>query len=86
MTKPRNGYAIYAPFPTNHSKGSKGRLSLGGVQGQSPCWGLGQSPNLPHRRLSKSIRGSTSVYITSPTICITSPSSVKMNSVPNITG
>ncbi len=43
-------------------------------------------PSLHHPRFSKSIRGSTTVYITSPTICISSPSSVNTYKVPNITG
>jgi len=39
-----------------------------------------------HSRASKSMRGSTTVYSVSPTICISRPSKVKMYNVPNITG
>ena len=35
---------------------------------------------------SKSMRGSMTVYMTSPTMLSTSPSTVKKNSVPNMTG
>ena len=39
-----------------------------------------------HLLASKSMRGSTIVYSVSPTICISSPSRVKIYRVPNITG
>ena len=61
MTLPINGYAAGALFPTNQSKGSKGRLSLGGVQGQSPCRGLGRSPSLHSATTARNTSIGTSV-------------------------
>ena len=46
MPKPINGYVGEAPFPNQPIQKGPGNEFPGGVEGQRPSWGLGQSPNL----------------------------------------